>query len=64
MCLTLNNSIRNTHNYRKIFGEKMSEIEDRKFVAKKIQDLQMFKLNLIQYVNEAIIKLEKILTEK
>ena len=64
MCLTLNRSSSNTHNYRKIFGEKMSEIEDRKFVAKKIQDLQMFKLNLIQYVNEAIIKLEKILTEK
>ena len=42
----------------------MTELEDRKLIAKTIRDLQMFKLNLLQYVNEVIIKLERTLTEK
>ena len=42
----------------------MTELEDRKLIIKTLRDLQMFKMNLIQYVNEVILKLEKILTEK
>ena len=42
----------------------MSELEDRKLIAKTIRDLQMFKLNLLQYVNKIIIKLERNLIEK
>ena len=42
----------------------MTKLEETKRVVKVIRELEMFKLKLIQNINNIVIKLEKILTEE
>lgn len=42
----------------------MSELEESKQIVKVIRELEIFKQDLTQYVNDIILKLEKILVKK
>ena len=42
----------------------MTKLEETKRIVKVIRELEMFKLKLIQNINNIVIKLEKILTEE